>query len=850
MRSTRGGSPPSCARPGPRAQDPSGREALTHRGARACGAETPTPGSRAPRSPPRRHAAGRAAARRPRGPVGPAGPAGRDGIRRRWPSSSSWSRSTPSASASGRCSRGPCTARTGRATPWRRCAGRASTSPTSSASTRDPSCAGVEELVLRQDPGLDARPGRRPGGCEVRRVADGRRRGRGCRAAPTAARSASPTSAVPVSTSDDRGAGPAPTAPASAATARTTLVGRDVVLDELDAVLRDAAAGRGRVVVVSGEPGIGKTRVHRGRWPAGAPRWGFAVGTGGWDTEAEPAAVGVDAAPSRTRSAAPQVLDRVGRRGRRRVRRASGRPTPSPRPCGPGADGVAPRRRALGRRRQPAPAPTGGRPARHGCRSSCSSPACGPPRPTTDPRSSRPCRRWRGSTRCGWSSRPRRRRRRRVGRGPRRCRGGSRGRRRRSSSGPTATRFYVDRAGAAAGRRGRARLARRPGLARGAGRRARRRTPATGRALGPATSQVLRDGGRGWSLVRPGRRRWAAGGGRGRRRRRPWSRRSCSGSSRLARSPAATGSPTRWSVTRSTRWCPRRPGPGARRRGARARGPLRRDGSRDTSAELAEHYRSAGPAHARSGWVFARRAATAAAGAVGRTTRRCGSPLGAPSCRSGPGRDRRPSARPTCVGQAGRCGPRPSRSTAWPPVAAAGSRPWPGRRRGGRPLPADHHRADRLGVARDQGRSTTTPSGCGARPRPAAAGEAVPRAVLQAAWPSSSSTSPGAATGRRRWPMTRRRRPAVRDATRPGARRHPGLADAGDARPDLLHHRARAGRRAGRASRRTRARTPSCWPAPRGPGGPTGSTWTGSSCSRDLDRAEGWPGSTAAAERR
>src|SRR5260370_1972821 len=42
---------------------------------------------------------------------------------------------------------------------------------------------------------------------------------------------------------------------------RDALVGRESELGELSAALDDALAERGRVVIVSGEPGVGKTRL-------------------------------------------------------------------------------------------------------------------------------------------------------------------------------------------------------------------------------------------------------------------------------------------------------------------------------------------------------------------------------------------------------------------------------------------------------------------------------------------------------------------------------------------------------------------------------------------------------------
>lgn len=67
---------------------------------------------------------------------------------------------------------------------------------------------------------------------------------------------------------------------------RQEVFGRDQALDALHEVLDVAGAG-GAVVVLAGEPGIGKTRLADAVL-AGAVERGFAVGRGGWDDEACP----------------------------------------------------------------------------------------------------------------------------------------------------------------------------------------------------------------------------------------------------------------------------------------------------------------------------------------------------------------------------------------------------------------------------------------------------------------------------------------------------------------------------------------------------------------------------------
>ena len=98
----------------------------------------------------------------------------------------------------------------------------------------------LEESILRQDPDLLPRPGRTAGG-----------------------------------------------PPTSPARAQDGLAGRGPQLAAVDRVLADAARGRGRVVVVTGEPGIGKTRFTE-EVLARAAATGFRAGRGTWDPDGSP----------------------------------------------------------------------------------------------------------------------------------------------------------------------------------------------------------------------------------------------------------------------------------------------------------------------------------------------------------------------------------------------------------------------------------------------------------------------------------------------------------------------------------------------------------------------------------
>ena len=107
-----------------------------------------------------------------------------------------------------------------------------------------PDLRALEESILRQDPGLLPRPDESPAG--RRRVA-----------APQ---------------------------PSSAA---AELAGRARELAAVDAVLAAAAGGRGRTVVVAGEPGIGKTRFTEEVLDR-ASAAGFRCGRGTWDPDGSP----------------------------------------------------------------------------------------------------------------------------------------------------------------------------------------------------------------------------------------------------------------------------------------------------------------------------------------------------------------------------------------------------------------------------------------------------------------------------------------------------------------------------------------------------------------------------------
>lgn len=117
----------------------------------------------------------------------------------------------------------------------------------------------LEEALLRQDPDLDLAP------------------------------AAVEVSAGPVSSPASPPApSPAPSsAPSLAQPSPPDVFGRDAALGVLDGVLDDAVAGAGRVVVLGGEPGVGKTALADSVVRTALER-GFCIGRGGWDDEGCP----------------------------------------------------------------------------------------------------------------------------------------------------------------------------------------------------------------------------------------------------------------------------------------------------------------------------------------------------------------------------------------------------------------------------------------------------------------------------------------------------------------------------------------------------------------------------------
>ncbi len=69
---------------------------------------------------------------------------------------------------------------------------------------------------------------------------------------------------------------------------RPALIGRERDVEQVDAALHDAAAGRGRLVLVTGEPGIGKSRFAE-EVRARAYALGFRTGRGAWEADPCPA---------------------------------------------------------------------------------------------------------------------------------------------------------------------------------------------------------------------------------------------------------------------------------------------------------------------------------------------------------------------------------------------------------------------------------------------------------------------------------------------------------------------------------------------------------------------------------
>ncbi|MGY1741661.1 MULTISPECIES: BTAD domain-containing putative transcriptional regulator [unclassified Blastococcus] len=124
----------------------------------------------------------------------------------------------------------------------------------------------LEAAVLRQDPALERRPAARATAPAV----------------PASVPAAGPAAPPAVATGPE----PPPAAP---------LHGRDAELAAVDRVLAAAAAGRGRVVVVLGEPGIGKTRFTDEVLARAAAR-GARTGRGAWEPDGSPPLAGWTAA--------------------------------------------------------------------------------------------------------------------------------------------------------------------------------------------------------------------------------------------------------------------------------------------------------------------------------------------------------------------------------------------------------------------------------------------------------------------------------------------------------------------------------------------------------------------------
>lgn len=97
-----------------------------------------------------------------------------------------------------------------------------------------------------------------------------------------------------------------PAAPAGSTTAPPGLVGRDAELAEVDRALAATGGGRGRVVLVLGEPGIGKTRFTE-EVLARATAAGARTGRGAWEPDGSPPLEGWTAA-ARAALGRPGVL--------------------------------------------------------------------------------------------------------------------------------------------------------------------------------------------------------------------------------------------------------------------------------------------------------------------------------------------------------------------------------------------------------------------------------------------------------------------------------------------------------------------------------------------------------------
>ncbi|WP_336923437.1 BTAD domain-containing putative transcriptional regulator [Aquipuribacter sp. SD81] len=139
----------------------------------------------------------------------------------------------------------------------------------------------LEAAVLRQDPELD---GPRRGEGDGRRHAVPSRHD-GPAGPPAGPPAVAPSAGPSVGPSVGPAVGPS-VAPPQVRPRR--LAGRDRPLADVDAALSDAAAGRGRVVLVHGEAGIGKTRFVAEVVAAAGAR-GFRTGRGTWDADGGPA---------------------------------------------------------------------------------------------------------------------------------------------------------------------------------------------------------------------------------------------------------------------------------------------------------------------------------------------------------------------------------------------------------------------------------------------------------------------------------------------------------------------------------------------------------------------------------